>query len=81
MPPSLTDLVNLLSNYTREEIETEYILDCLYAELQVQDEPDIQDVLTVSVLEFIWKILNRSEAYTTEVYRQKLDMVRGLQDK
>ena len=71
---------DLLSNYTREEIETEYILDCLYAELQAQNEPYIQDVLTTSVLEFISKIAHRSEAYTTEAYRRKLDMFQGLED-
>ena len=72
---------DLLSNYTREEIETEYILDCLYTELQVQGEPDVQDMLVASVLEFIWKIAHRSEAYTTEVYRRKLEMFWGLQDE
>ena len=71
---------DLLGNYTREEIETEYILDCLYAELQAQNEPYIQDVLMMSVLEFIWKIAHRSEAYTTEVHRRKLEMFQGLED-
>ena len=73
--------LDLLSNYTREEIETEYILNCLYTELQVQGELDIQDTLAASVMEFIWKIRNRSEAYTTDAYRRKLEMFWGLQDE
>ena len=75
------DCLNLLNNYSREEIETEYILDCLYAELQVQNVPDVQDVLTSSMLEFTWKIGNRSDAYTTEAYRKKLQLFQGLQSE
>ena len=59
----------------------EYTLDCLYTELQVQDEPDIQDALVTSVLEFIWKIGNRLEAYTTKAYKRKLQMFQGLQSE
>ena len=77
----LKNCLDLLSNYTREEIKTEYILDCLYVEIQVQGEPDIQDTLASSVLEFIWKIRNRSEPYTTEAYRRKLEMFWGLQSE
>ena len=77
----LRNCLDLLSNYTREEIEMEYILDCLYTELQVQNEPEVQDALVSSVLEFIWKIGNRSEAYTTEAYRRKLEMFWGLQSE
>ena len=58
----------------------EYILNCLYAELQAQNEPYIQDVVMTSVLEFIWKIAHPSEAYTTEAYRRKLEMFQGLED-
>ena len=72
----MRDCLDLLSNYTREEIKTEYILNCLYTEL-----PDIQDVLASSVLEFIWKIGNRSDAYTTKAYRKKLQLFQGLQSE
>ena len=66
----LRNCFDLIDTYTREEIKVEYILDCLYAELKVQSLPDIQDVLANSVLEFIWKIGNRSNLYTTETYRK-----------
>ena len=59
----------------------EYILDCLYTELQVQTTPDIQDALASSVLEFLWKIGNRTDAYTTEAYRKKLQLFQGLQSQ
>ena len=61
---------------TREEIEVEYILDCLYAELKVQSLPDVQDVLANSVLEFIWKIGDHSDQYTC---RKKLQLFGALQ--
>ena len=44
----------------REEIEVKYILNYLYAKLQVKLLTDVQDVLANSVLEFIWKIGNCS---------------------
>ena len=56
----------------------EYILNCLYTELQVQTTPDIQDVLALSVLEFLWKIGNHSDAYTHEAYQKKLQLFQGL---
>ena len=74
----MRNCLDLLDNYTQEEIKTKYILDCLYAELQVQTTPDIQDALALSVLEFLWKIGNCSDAYTTEAYRKKLQLYRGL---
>ena len=64
-----------------EEIEVKYILNCLYAELQVQSSPDIQDVLANSILEFIWKIGNCLDLYTTETYRKKLQLFGGLQSQ
>ena len=73
--------LDLLDNYTREEIETKYILDCLHAELQVQTTPDVQDVLATSILEFLWKIGNHSDAYTTEAYQKKLQLYRSLQSQ
>ena len=33
------------------------------------------------MLEFIWKIGNRSDAYTTEAYRKKLQLFQGLQSE
>ena len=58
--------------YTREEVEVEYILNSLYAELQQQPSTDIQNVLANSVLEFIWKIANHGIWYTTDAYQRKL---------
>ena len=77
----LRNCLNLIDNYTREEIETEFILDFLYTELQVQTTPDAQDALVTSVLEFLWKIGNCSNAYTTEAYQKKLQLYRGLQSQ
>ena len=42
---------HLEETYTREEIEVEYILDSLYAELQQQPSTDVQNVLANSILE------------------------------
>ena len=58
----------------REEVEVEYILNCLCARLQIQPLTDVQDVLANSVLEFIWKIANHSIWYTTEMYQKKLQL-------
>ena len=33
------------------------------------------------MLEFLWKIGNRSNAYTTEAYQKKLQLFQGLQSK
>ena len=33
------------------------------------------------MLEFIWKICNRSDAYTTEAYQKKLQLFQGLQSE
>ena len=77
----MRNCLDLINNYTREEIETKYILDCLYAKLQVQTTPDIQDTLATSVLEFLWKIGNHSDAYTTEAYWKKLQLYRGFQSQ
>ena len=73
--------LNLIDNYMREDIEVEYILDCYYTELQVQSSPDIQNVLANSVLEFIWKIGDRSSLYITETYRKKLQLFRAFQSQ
>ena len=60
--------LTLLNNYTPEEIETEYILEFLCAELQVQTTPNVQDALALSILEVLWKIGNHSDAYNTKAY-------------
>ena len=77
----LKNCFDLINTYTREEIEVEYILDCLYAELWVQSSPDVQDVLANSMLGCIWKIGNCSSLYTTETYRNKLQLFGVLQSQ
>ena len=64
----------LEETYTQEEVEVEYILDSLYAELQQQPSTDVQNVLANSVLEFIWRIADHSLRYTTDAYRRKLSL-------
>ena len=60
--------------YTQEEVEVEYILDSLYAELWQQPSTDVQNVLANSVLEFIWRIADHSIHYTTDAYQRKLSL-------
>ena len=64
--------IRLKETYTREEVEVEYILYSLYAELRQQPSTDVQNVLTNSVLEFIWRIVDHSIHYTTNAYWRKL---------
>ena len=47
----------------------------------MQSAPDIQDALATSILEFIWKMGNHSDLYTTEAYRKKLQLFGGLQSQ
>ena len=70
--PCPRDGTCLEETYTREEVEVEYILDSLYAELQQQLSMDVQNILANSVLEFIWRIADRSIHYTMDAYRRKL---------
>ena len=35
---------------------------------------DVQNVLANSILEFIWRIADRSICYTTDAYRRKLSL-------
>ena len=65
---------HLEETYTQEEIETEYILDSLYAKLQQQPSMDMQNVLANSVLEFIWRIADHSIRYTMDAYQRKLSL-------
>ena len=67
--------------YTREEIEVEYILDCLFAESKIQKTPEVYNILANSILEFIWKISDWSDLYTTKTYWQKLKMFGGPQSR
>ena len=62
----------------REEIEVEFILDCLYAKNKTQKTTDALNIMANSVLEFIWKIGDQSTLYTTDSYQQKLKMYDGL---
>ena len=59
---------------TQEEVEVKYILDSLYAELQQQPSMDVQNILANSILEFIWRIADRSMRYTTDAYQRKLSL-------
>ena len=72
------DLVNL---FTREEIEVEFILNCLFAESQIQNIPDALNIMANSVLKFIWKIGEQSVFYTNVCYQQKLRVYDGLQNQ
>ena len=47
---------DLIDNYTREEIEVEFILNCLYAESRNQRTQEAHNIMATSVLEFISKI-------------------------
>ena len=47
---------DLVDSFTREEIEVEFILDCLFAESQIQKTPDALNIMANSVLNFICKI-------------------------
>ena len=62
-------------------LEVECILDCLFAKSKIQKTTDTLNIMANSVLEFIWKIDEWSELYTTETYRQKLRIFGGLQSK
>ena len=42
---------------------------------------NVQNTLASSILEFLWKIGNCSEAYTIEAYREKLQLYKGLQSQ
>ena len=42
-----------MDSYTREEIEVEFVLDCLYAESKNQRTTEAHNIMAVSVLEFI----------------------------
>ena len=72
---------NLVNTFTREEIEVEFILDCLFADSQIQRTPDALNIMANSVLEFICKIGEQSVYYTTVHYQQKLKVYGGLQSK
>ena len=73
--------LNLVDLFTREEIEVEFILDCLFAESQIQKTTDALNIIANSVLEFFWKIGEWSEYYTTVCHWQKLRVHGSLQSK
>ena len=72
---------DLIDSFTREEIEVEFILDCLFTESQIQKTMDALNIMANSVLEFIWKIGEWSVLYTTVHYWQKLKVYGGLQNE
>ena len=72
---------NLVNSFTREEIEVEFILNCLFTESQIQKTPDSLNIMANSVLEFIWKIGEQSVYYTTVHYQEKLKVYSSLQSK
>ena len=47
---------DLIDSYTREEIEVEFILDCMFAKSKNQRTTEAHDIMATSVLEFISKI-------------------------
>ena len=57
----------LIDSYTREEIEVEFILNCLYAESKNQRTTEAHNIMATSVLEFISRIPGRSDVYSTLV--------------
>ena len=59
---------DLIYNYTREEIEVKFILDCLYGEGKNQRTMDAHDIMAVSILKFISRIPGRSEEYMMSVF-------------
>ena len=62
----------LIDNYTRKEIEVEFILNCLYAKSKNQRTSEAHNILVLSVLEFISKIPGESDLYTTWCIGPKL---------
>ena len=66
---------DLVDNYTREEIEVEFILDCLFAESKNQRSTEAHNVMATSVLEFISKISGQSDLYTSPVFRDQLGWI------
>ena len=44
---------DLVDYYTQEEIEVEFILDCLFAESRNQRSTEAHDIMSTSVLEFM----------------------------
>ena len=67
----------MVDNYAQEEIEVEFILDCLFAESKNQKSTEAHDIMTTSVLKFIPKISDRSDLYTTPVFRERLGWIQS----
>ena len=55
----------MIDSYTQEEIEVEFILNCLFAESKNQRSTEAHDIMATSVLKFISKISGQSDLYTT----------------
>ena len=65
----------MVDNYTREEMEVEFILNCLFAESKNQRSTEAHNIMAMSVLEFISKISGQSDLYTTPVFRDRLGWI------
>ena len=52
---------DLINSYPREEIEVEFILNCLYAESKNKITGEAHNIMAMSVLEFILKIPGQSD--------------------
>ena len=73
-------VTSIWSTHLLEKRQVEFILNCLFAESQIQKTPDALNIMANSVLEFIWKIGEQS-VYSTIHYRQKLKVYGSLRSK
>ena len=74
---SLVEERDLVDFYTQEEIEVEFILNCLFAESKNQRSRDANDIMATSALEFISKISGHSELHTTLAFQGRLGRIQG----
>ena len=66
---------DLVDSYTQEEIEVEFILNCLFAKSKNHGSTEAHNIMAMSVLEFISKISGQSDLYTTPVFRDRLGWI------
>ena len=67
----------MVVNYTQEEIQVEFILNCLFAESKNLRSTEAHDIMATSVLKFISKISGQSDLYTTPVFRNRLGWIQN----
>ena len=72
---TLVALEPSINNYTREEIEVKFILDCLFAESKNHRTSEVHNIMAMSVLEFISKIPGQSDLCPTPVYRDRIGKI------